>query len=598
MRTPVRNLAAAAVCCAQIGLFQSECNASTNFQVVAVTQTVEKSVTLRWNSETNALYRIDYAPSLSTSTAWQALYNNYPSQGTNTFWTDGGNWVAVPPVDHPSNVLQRFYRIAKTGTNISPPQVTVISPTNGAVVSGDVTVSITATGLSSIASMTLFVDGEEFDSIDGDETNLVINTCEWANGPHTLFAVAVDTTGVETTPSTNSVSERYAASPYVTTVFSNYVSRFWFSQPFFEPDLGQTQNISAVFTTNANWTLTILDSSSNVVRTVTGTGASMNFAWDGTDGSSNALPAGLYDFAVSATSTGFSPLSDDPSSSTSRRRAHRVRGKVGTIGVGYQGDHPKGPIGTYHRPTNGLGGYVSLTSSSLPFGPISTANGIASSFAKAMSKGGWKTTLSYGDDNLLSSYLRMPSKGGSSAFNQVNLAFVLNHGVRGTSSDYTISADGPLETYLPIYKTGATDYDWVRLSECDFGGSNLRWITFASCELLNDANYQSMYNDLVLPIDDNLHLLLGSQTLMWAHPQLGTIWARSMLGGFFTSAQTIEQAWFFAGQKTQPFSSPTTTVIFRVTGWPACFSDQLLNYSTPDSGDPANITYDDQQVYP
>jgi hypothetical protein len=579
----------------------TDCSATNAFQVVAITKTVEGSVTIRWNSECNALYRIDYAPSLSTNTAWQTLYDNYPSQGTSTFWTDGGNWVTEPPIDHPSKVQQRFYRVAKTGTNIAPPQVTIVSPTNGVVLSGDVTVSIVATSASSVALITLFVDGEEFDSIDGDQTNLVINTCEWANGPHTLFAVATDGTGVETTPSTNSVSVQYAASPYVTAVFSNYVSRFWFSQPFFEPELGETQQISAVFTTNSNWTLTILDASSNAVRTVTGTGATMNFAWDGTGDGGSSLAAGLYDFAISATTTGFAPLEDDdPTSSTSRRRSHRVRGKAGTFGIAYQGHHPNPTIGSFTRPSNGLGGFVTLTPNyALPYGNIKNAANIVNNFASAMSRGGWRSGFPpLGNDALTGANLRMPSKGGSNTFNQVNVGLLVNHGIRGSSGDYTISASGPLETYIPIYKTGASNYDWVRLSECDFGGSNLRWMAIFACNILYDDNYQDMYNKVVLPIDDNLHLLLSARTSVFMYPEVGRKWAQAMLGKEPGGIRSVRDAWYLAGDATQKLSEPTGPVVLRVAGWPACLSDQLLNYSTPDSGDPANITVDDHQAYP
>ena len=579
----------------------TDCSATNAFQVIAITKTVEGSMTVKWNSECNALYRIDYASSLSTNTAWQTLKDNYPSQGTTTFWTDGGNWVTEPPIDHPRKVQQRFYRIAKTGTNIAPPQVTIISPTNG-VLSGDVTVSIVATSAYSIALITLFVDGEEFDSIDGDQTNIVINTCEWANGTHTLFAVAVDGTGAETTPSTNSVSAQYAASPYVTATFSNYVSRFWFSQPFFQPELGQTQQVSAVFPTNTNWILTILDASSNAVRTVTGTGTNMNFAWDGTGNSNAVLSAGLYDFAISATATGFAPLDDggDPTSGTTRRRSHRVRGQVGTFGIAYQGHHPNPTIGSFTTPLNGLGGHVTLNPNYLlPYGNIKNAGNIANNFASAMSRGGWRSGFApLANDALTGANLRMPSKGGSNTFNQVNIGLLVDHGIRGSSGDYTISADGPLETYLPIYKTGASNYDWVRLSECDFGGSNLRWMAIFACNILYDDNYQDMYNKVVLPIDDNLHLLLSARTSVFMYPEVGRKWAQAMLGKEPGGIRSVKDAWYYAGDTTQKLSSPTGPVILRVAGWPACFSDQLLNYSTPDSGDPANITTDDHQAYP
>jgi hypothetical protein len=581
---------------------------NTNFAVTAVTRTVENSVTLRWNSETNAIYRIEFAPELSTSTVWKTLYDNYPSHGTNTFWTDQGDWATAPEVLHPSKEQRRFYRAVKTGTNVAPPQVTIISPTNGVVVSGDVTVSMIATGASPIASITLFVDGEAFDSINGDETNLVINTCEWANGPHTLFAVAEDATGVETTPSRNSVGAQFAASPYVSVLFSNYISRFWFSEAFFEPELGETQHISAVFPTNSNWTLTILDSSSNAVRTVTGTGTTMQFAWDGKGDGGASLPNGLYDFEVTATATnsGFSILATSGTSGTTRRVPRRVKGKVGTFGIAYQGHHPDGPIAGFTAPPNQPSGFITLAGPSpgvqyaIPYGPIGRAKEIAEKFAKAMSGGGWKTQPPFplGNNDLLASHFRKPSKGGSSKFNDVNIGLYVGHGLRGLTGDRTIAATLPLQTYIPIYKTGASNYDWVRLSECDFGSANLRWMALFGCNLLHDDNYQDMYNKLVLPINNDLHLLLSARTSVFMYPEFGRKWAQAMLGKERGGIQTVKDAWFFAGEETQKLSNPTTIVVFRVAGWHACLNDKLLDYSTPDSGNPAEIEAVDKQVYP
>jgi Family of unknown function (DUF6345)/Bacterial Ig domain len=580
-----------------------DCSATNAFQVIAITRTVEDSVTVKWNSECNANYRIDFASELSTNTVWQTLYDNYPSHGTTTFWTDQGDWIATPEILHPSKERKRFYRVVKTGTNSAPPQVTITYPTNNVVLSGDVTVSVTATGASDIAGIKLFVDGEEFGSISGDETNFVINTCEWANGSHTLFAVAEDTTGVPTTPSTNNISPQFAASPYVTPTFSNYISRFWFSEPFFEPELGETQHISAVFTTNSAWTLTIFDSSSNIVRTATGTGTRLDFNWNGTGTSNSTLSAGLYDFAISATPTnsGFGPLDEDPTSGTTRRRSHRVRGTVGTFGIAYQGHHPTSG-GSFHRPTNGLGGYVNVYHSYLPYGPVGTADAMVEGFASAMTSKGWRMKFKSYNDGLASSYLRKPSKGGTSIFEQVNIGFMVLHGTRGTTPDYTVAASGPLETYWATWHTGATDYDWVRISDCEFGSStNLRWMASATCSILYADNFWDMWDKVVLPVGDNLHSFLSAHSSMRAHPKLGEIWAKKMNGGFFgifPPPQTVIQAWYTAGELTQIAVNQEPDCLFAAMYWPACFSDKLRNYSTPDSGDPANISYDAKRVYP
>lgn len=77
-----------------------------------------------------------------------------------------------------------------------------------------------------------------------------------------------------------------------------------FSEPFFDPSLSQTQQVTAVFTANVNWTLQIQDVNTNTVRTITGSGGSMFFNWDGTGDGGASLPAGIYTYLVSAMANG------------------------------------------------------------------------------------------------------------------------------------------------------------------------------------------------------------------------------------------------------------------------------------------------------
>src|SRR5205814_8629256 len=76
------------------------------------------AVQLTWESQSNLIYRIDYASTLvNSNTQWHTLYEDYPSQGTNTIWKDAGVDTGFNPVPHPSEGEKRFYRVALTGTN-------------------------------------------------------------------------------------------------------------------------------------------------------------------------------------------------------------------------------------------------------------------------------------------------------------------------------------------------------------------------------------------------------------------------------------------------------------------------------------------------
>jgi hypothetical protein len=292
-------------------------------QIIGVAQTDEQAIRLTWTSISNEVYQIQSTDSLidtnTGTTTWQILYDDYPSQGTNTFWTDHGNYFYVPPILDPRFMPMRFYQVVDVGpdTTSDEPSVTITSPTNGTVASGTLTITVVASTDQATLATKLYVDGQEM-RLPIDTTNWVddsgltnyiadtytINTCEWLNETHVLFATAKCLSALEGPDDTPAALVGHAVSPFVPVTFSNLVTRISFSQAFFEPSLGQTQQVSAVFAANVNWTLQIRDINSNEVRTATGSGTSMLFNWDGNGDGETNLPPGVYYYYISAQTNG------------------------------------------------------------------------------------------------------------------------------------------------------------------------------------------------------------------------------------------------------------------------------------------------------
>lgn len=289
-------------------------NAQPQFSGVKATE--EGAIRLEWQSETNALYQIQYSSELSDTITWNTLLDDYPSHGTNTFWLDTGEYYEVPAVNHPKYDFTRFYRAVYVGTNlVTPPTVSIEAPTNSAILSGQVTVTVaTASSTLPIIDATLWVDGQAVDSSD-DGTNFLINTCEWPNGEHVLFATAKGQSRLSGPSGSYPIDVAQSVSAYVAVTFENLITKVAFSEPFFEPALGQTQHVTAAFAANVDWTLQIIDDSSNAVRTVTGSGAALQYGWDGTGDGGTNLPDGAYSYAISAQINGQALLSggDGPS---------------------------------------------------------------------------------------------------------------------------------------------------------------------------------------------------------------------------------------------------------------------------------------------
>jgi hypothetical protein len=296
-------------------------NAVAQPQFTAVKVTDEGAMQLYWQSEPHHLYEIDEADALvDTNTAsitWNKLYDDYPSQGTNTFIGDFGNYNLAPQIPHPKNSPMRFYRVVDEGQDslTDEPTVTIDSLTNNSTATGELTFTVTAaTDQPGLRGTILYVDGQEMRPPD-NVTNYTIgstnyetdtynlNTCEWLNGMHVLYATTEAASQFSSQMNGGAILTGYAVSPFVSILFSNLITGISFSQPSFDPASGQTQQVSAVFAANCDWTLNIVDVYSNVVQTASGSGTSLSYNWDGTaDGAS--LPNGLYYYYITAHTNG------------------------------------------------------------------------------------------------------------------------------------------------------------------------------------------------------------------------------------------------------------------------------------------------------
>jgi hypothetical protein len=572
------------------------CLAEEALRVVAVQSTQNAAATLRWASTSNAIYRIDYTTNLNESTEWLPLYDDFPSHGTNTFWTDVGDEFADPGVVHPNQASKRFYRVVQTGTNSeATPLVTILTPATNAVIAGYTNILLSVSTSEPVDEVRLYVDGQEVWRRSGDTTNFTLNSCQWANGEHVIFAVAANSVGGETTTEYGDEQTDYQAnfgvSDYLTVSFNNLISKFSATSRYFEPTNSQAMRFSADFSELCDWTLNIRDSSSNTVRSTNGTGTAMVFDWDGRDSSSQIVPAGFFSPELTATISNQGQSSFTGNSQTNQLIPPRIVGQLGSFGIAYQGHHPAGALGP--RPNNGLFGFVSINA--LPgYGPLRSASRIASGFNAQMIDAGYIQKFRKADDRLLASQLRKPSKGGTSEFNKANIGLLIGHQVFGSTSDFTISGSGPLQSYFPIYQTGASEYDWVRISEFDFGSSDLRWMCILSCNNLKDSVYDDMYEKVVLPINDDLHLLCGASTSVFLVSRFGDDFGTALTGSSTSVPRMgIRDAWFFAAERTQRYTGSSLEIVFRVAGWANCFNDDLISYESPNSGNPADIETED-----
>src|SRR5882762_6822812 len=111
MKETIKSVVVVAVVLCAVGMAIGQTN--LNFNSVSVTS--EGAIRLSWKSTPSEVYQVQAADTLidpdTGVTPWRTVYDNYPSQGSNTFWLDTGSFPYVSTTPHPKNSAARFYRI-------------------------------------------------------------------------------------------------------------------------------------------------------------------------------------------------------------------------------------------------------------------------------------------------------------------------------------------------------------------------------------------------------------------------------------------------------------------------------------------------------
>jgi hypothetical protein len=303
-------------------------------------------------------------------------------------------------------------------------------------------------------------------------------------------------------------------------------------------------------------------------------------------------------------SGGGSPSGQSSPAAPQRPPNNPVRGLQGTFGVAYDSYTANGTNDFWLTPL--LDGSLSGThiqfeghggSSSLGFGPTYLAAMEIGAFASQMQHWGWTNALSEADNTLHINDLR----GSGSPFNNVNLVLLSLHGAYGTSPDY--QANECEQMYFPITSGGGAQY--LRMSEMNLGGSGtngLKWIGIYACYSLYHVNWSSMKRGGIKPYNNNLHLILGSDTDCYPSLTFGKYWAQYMNYGTTTNSYnplTIRAAWYQAARdayKVYKSSLPdgASSAVMAVAGDTACMNDTLQSPNVPGG----KWTSDSNQVWP
>jgi hypothetical protein len=187
-----------------------------------------------------------------------------------------------------------FNRFARSDT---PPRVTILWPTNGAVATGSIKVVVDAADDRCISSLTLVVDGNDWLTLTDGPMVFPLPTDYFKNGVHTITARADDNTGMPYlggNPHSDVVANEGISSP-VKVTFWNAVTVEW--QPAFGTRLPIRASLAY---DDADWAIHIKKEDGTILRNILGvsTNGKIDVVWDIKDEHGNEVPADVVYFVT------------------------------------------------------------------------------------------------------------------------------------------------------------------------------------------------------------------------------------------------------------------------------------------------------------
>jgi hypothetical protein len=297
----------------------------TNFcQGIPVTaiSRVATNIRLNWTSITNDTYAVQYADNMEWFNTWHLVADNLTNLPSTAAWDDVGILS--------SNVTKRFYRVVRKDANYGLPCVTVLSPTNGATLSGTVGVGVYATDDSRISSITLVIDGNDFATVTDGPMSFPVPTALFSNGVHTIYARAADNVGLPGLGG-DPDSDVVANIANSETVHVNFQNNIFLST--FELFESQLPIQASLVYSNASWSIQIEREDGTALKNFSGTtsNGTISVTWDGTDNSAVAVPA-KTNYFVTVTAT---PLGQFAASSTTTDSVAKATYRETSASTGY-----------------------------------------------------------------------------------------------------------------------------------------------------------------------------------------------------------------------------------------------------------------------
>lgn len=244
---------------------------------LSLTKPSATQLKLSWTAQPGTNYQCDFSEELDAFALWSPLGSELVASSNSLHVT----------FTQPTNAME-LYRVRSLPDD-GFPQVAILSPTNGATVSGTVQIQVSARDDRRLSSVTLYLDGEPLQTKTEGDLIFTFETAHYPNGVYEIYAVARDNIGISElggSPSASVIAnETQSPSHFLT--FANSL-RWTNADHLFDSGVSILAE-SDVFPTD--YTVYVEDASGSTVRIFTEQtlDGQIQTYWDGLDGLGNPV---------------------------------------------------------------------------------------------------------------------------------------------------------------------------------------------------------------------------------------------------------------------------------------------------------------------
>jgi RHS repeat-associated protein len=208
--------------------------------------------------------------------------------------TNGTYTLHLKAQDQAGNISEATRTVTTNNANqdLGTPEIHITASADKATVTGNVTITATATDNIGVTKVEFLLDGSQIREFNTTPYSTDLDTQTISNGLHKITGKAYDAKG-------------NVGTDEITVTADNYISEYKANPNPFTPNGDGYQDITSIFAKVkeiVDWTLSLKNASNSTIKTFTGHGSQVLRSWDGKTDANTDAPTGQYTATLTANS--------------------------------------------------------------------------------------------------------------------------------------------------------------------------------------------------------------------------------------------------------------------------------------------------------